>query len=187
MDAYDERLLELVDERGWQGLNIAPDAPVPGWRPDKSELTAGDRKLLDDVGRHGWHAVHVHPYADREPYWTFTVGLPATRDHPELIVFGLAEDVAHATLATAVENIEQGQRYRPGVAYDDEVLTGYPVRFVRARPHWYASFLGYAQWFHESSGDFEVLQLVWPDRDGHWPWEPSWSLSAGAQPLLGAP
>ena len=185
MDALDERLLALVEELGWQELDIAPDPPDPDWRPDRSELSDGDRKLLGDVERHGWHVVHVHPYAGRDPMWSFTVGLPLTWGHPELVVFGLHADTAHAVLGSAVEAIREGRRYAPGADHDD-VLEEHPVRFVPVRRHWYASFLGYAQWFHESDGGFDVLQLVWPDREGRWPWDPACSLPPGTQPLLGA-
>ena len=186
LDEHDERLVALAGELGWDELGIEPEAPDPAWRPDRSALSARDRQVLDDVERHGWHAVHVRPWPGRDPAWTFTVGLPASFGHPELVVFGLDAGVAGEIVATAVEAVRDGRRYRPGEV-DDDLLEGYGMRVLAARPHWYAAFLGYAQWFHESAGGFEVLQLVWPDRDGRWPWDPACALSAGTQPLLGAP
>jgi Domain of unknown function (DUF4262) len=184
LKADDEALLALVDECGWHDLDIAPRRPDPDWRPDKSELTDRDRKLLDDVAAHGWHHLHIHPERGRDPLWSFTVGLPATWQHPELVIFGLDMEVCQQLFEGIVDDVAGGRSFAAGDEADD-VLEGYPVRFVAVRPHWYSSFLGYAQWFHESDAGFPVLQLVWPDRDGRWPWDPACSLRRGTQPLLG--
>jgi hypothetical protein len=44
--------------------------------------------------------------------------------------------------------------------------------------------LGYALWFYCGMG-FPVLQVVWPDRSGHFPWDPKCVLDALIQPVLG--
>ena len=182
-DPHDARLLKLFDELGWQDLDFVPVAPDPLWRPDKSELDEVDRKVLDDVAEYGWHDLHIHPRPDDDPSWSFTIGLWSSYGHPELITFGLDHRVAHDLLTTAAQAAAEGRTYAAGEESDD-FLEGYPVRFVAVGPQWLGAFMGYAQWFHETT-DVPVLQLVWPDREGRWPWDPACSTPPGEQPVLG--
>ena len=138
--------------------------------------------MLGDVEQDGWHHLRIHP-SEGDPRWSFTIGLAATWEHPELIVFGLPYETCHDVLWTAARAIAGGARYEPGRSYD-EFLEGYPARFVEVPPHWYAAFMGYAQWFHESSTGFRVLQFVWPDARGRFPWDEGWAVPAGKQPVL---
>jgi uncharacterized protein DUF4262 len=150
--------------------------------PDKTELDATDRKLLADVDEYGWHCMHVHDEG-RLPYWTFTIGVFLTWQHPELVVFGLRDTVAHELLTGLVERVEKHETFDPGRDYDD-VLESFDCRFVRVDPQWYSAFLGYAQWFYETVDGFPVLQLVWPDRQGRYPWEQAYAITDGSQPVL---
>jgi hypothetical protein len=69
-----------------------------------------------------------------------------------------------------VERIKAGEMFSPGRDHND-VLESLDCRFVRVDQQWYSPFLGYAQWFYERGGGFPVLQLVWPDKHGRYPWE----------------
>jgi hypothetical protein len=55
---------------------------------------------------------------------------------------------------------------------------------VRVDAQWYSPFLGYAQWFYESEDGFPVLQLVWPDEQGRYPWDEGYAITDGSQPVL---
>jgi hypothetical protein len=77
--------------------------------PTSSEVSAPNpQQLRDGIAEHGWLCVHIMAEQGEAPY-SFTVGLFRTYSHPELIIFGLAPEVAHAMLSRAVENIQQGQ------------------------------------------------------------------------------
>jgi len=41
------------------------------------------------------------------------------------------------------------------------------------------------QWFNETAEQFPFLQLVWPDNQSRYPWQPECSLRPGTQLLLG--
>jgi hypothetical protein len=152
------------------------------WRPDKTRLDATDRKLLADVEEYGWHCRHIHDEG-RLPYWTFTIGVFQTWQHPELVVFGLRDTVAHDLLNQLVERVKAGETFGPGRDYDD-VLESFGCRFVRVDAQWYSPFLGYAQWFYETEDGFPVLQLVWPDEQGRYPWDEGYAITDGSQPVL---
>ena len=151
-------------------------------RPDKAKLDATDRRLLADVEKYGWHCLHVHEEAQL-PYWSFSIGVFQTWQHPEFVVFGLRDTVAHDLLNELVERVKVGESFSPGRDYDD-ILEGFDCRFVSVDPKWYAAFLGYAQWFYESEEGFPVLQLVSPDEQGRYPWEEEYAITDGSQPVL---
>jgi len=144
--------------------------------------SAGDRKLLDDIATYGWHVMNVFEAKDSPPF-SYTIGLQHSYGHPELIILGLPDNVAHPTLNIAGEAIKKGRRYLAGEV-SDEFLEGYGITFRAVPLRHYPPFLGLARWFYE--GDtFSTLQLVYPDRSGRWPWDPT--VSAGfrdAQPVL---
>jgi hypothetical protein len=152
------------------------------WRPDKTKLDATDRKVLADVEKHGWHCLHVHDEG-RLPYWSFSIGVFQTWQHPELVVFGLRDTVAHELLSHLVARVKAGEIFSGDRDYGD-VLEGFACRFMDVDPEWYGTFLGYAQWFYETEHGFPVLQLVWPDKQGRYPWEDGYAITHGSQPVL---
>lgn len=45
----------------------------------------------------------------------------------------------------------------------------------------YREYLGYARWFYDGDG-FDVLQIVWPDKQASFPGEPNCTLEENVQP-----
>ena len=130
------------------------------------------QKVFDDVAKFGWHVVAIVPSkGESGPEFAFTVGLYQTYQHPELVVFGLPMKVAHGIFTTCVERIEAGQAFADGQVRSD-VLNGYDATFLAVQQSFYPDYLGSAIGFYEGT-HFPVLQLVWPDRGNHFPWEPT--------------
>jgi hypothetical protein len=138
-----------------------PDDPVP--------TSASDQRVVDDVRKFGWHVVIIREQ-EGTPGWAFTVGMAKTFGAPEFIVVGLKQRVAHAVLNEIAERIRQGQKFETGVIVEGllEAATC-TIRPVAAK--WFKRFVGYAQWFNRDR-PFEVRQVIWPDHEGHFPWEP---------------
>ncbi|MBM4063197.1 MAG: DUF4262 domain-containing protein, partial [Planctomycetes bacterium] len=53
----------------------------------------------------------------------------------------------------------------------DGLLQGYPVRFFAVPDAARRSLLEVASWAYQDEA-FPAVQLVWPDKQGRWPWEP---------------
>jgi hypothetical protein len=128
----------------------------------------GDRTLLADVENHGWHVVNV-AQDDATPGWCFTVGLQHTYGHPEVVIFGLPPDTAHALLNIAGEAVKSGRAFETDVGYDD-FIEGFDCIFRPVHGTWHKSFMGYACWFYRGAG-FNAHQLFWPNRHGALPWQ----------------
>src|SRR5215208_2924013 len=56
-----------------------------------------DEKLVADVKEYGWHVVKILE-KDETPGWAFSVGLYKNFNHPEIVVFGLNDEVAHSLI-----------------------------------------------------------------------------------------
>jgi len=142
------------------------------------------KRICDDVAKFGWHVVFVAPSSgEAGAEFAFTVGLFQTYQHPELIVFGLPLKVAHGVLGTCVQRIEEGLLFEDGQVRSD-VLNRYNAAFLSVGQSFYSEYLGSAIGFYETT-DFPVLQLVWPDRNNHFPWEPECEPEfVRSQPIL---
>ncbi len=158
----------------------------PRWPPRPGEpLDDADLRVLADVADEGWHT-RVVPADAEGPGHAFTVGLLRTFDHPELIAVGLPPPELPRTVNRLAERIRRGERFGEGDRADD-VLEGRPVAFRRVAQRHVHAWLGDAVWYH-GSARFPVLQAVWPDEAGRFPWEPWFDRRLRErQPILAAP
>jgi hypothetical protein len=144
-----------------------------------------DQRVLDDISRCGWHAISIPPDSS-EPGFVYSVGLWQSLAHPELIVVGLQPKVAHQVINLAVEARKRGEPYdvrMPAL----NLLADVACEFVKVAQTHYRQYVGYCRWYYEGNG-FELYQIVWPSREGIFPWDRSASASfVRAQPILGSP
>jgi uncharacterized protein DUF4262 len=149
---------------------------------DDDGFDACDKKVLDDIEKHGWHVVKVLAEAEF-PAFAYSIGLYHSFGHPEVIVIGLNLDVAHCLINEVGEWARAGKRIKFDNPYGG-LLEGFDCVFRPMNQRHNEQYLGYARWFYRSD-DFPVVQCVWPDKQGHWPWEPSFNPSwRPMQPLL---
>jgi hypothetical protein len=145
-----------------------------------------DRKLLSDVERYGWHVVHI--LADESgPCYSFSVGLYLKFAHPEILVMGLSQPIAHELINNIGSHLTKGRVFRPR-EYADDLIQGFKCSFVPIAIGYYREYLGYGGWFYRSLKEpFPALQLVWPDKQGHFPWNVDYDARFfELQKLLGA-
>ncbi len=138
----------------------------------KSELpfpeNDGDRTMLANIVRVGWAVLGI-PGDEEGPGYGFSIGLYRTFGHPEIILIGLPWETTHRFINSIGSAIEAGMRYEAGKQYDD-VAEGFLSAFALMDVRHYKAYIGTAGWFYQG-WNFPVLQLVWPDRDGVFPWE----------------
>lgn len=130
-------------------------------------MTPAELRVLADIDENGVHIVHV-PESDDGPEYSYTVGMPYSFEAPELIVFGLPAEIARDLLDAIVDEAADGTAF-VAEAQREGLLHGYPVRFFDVPGELAAKYLGVAQWAHEGAA-FACLQVVWPDKQGRWPW-----------------
>jgi hypothetical protein len=164
-------------------MNTSAKAPLPGFQLPKAD-SEYDEKVLADIKKIGWHHVHVRA-EDGEPSFAYSLGFYANFGQPEIIVFGLPPQIAQQLLNIAAIRFAGAktayETYKP---YDD-IAEGMRIAFIPVDRRHYREYLGYAGWFYASiKADFPALQMVWPDKQGRFPWEPNYDQSFSRLQLL---
>lgn len=160
------------------GMGLQPAQPGCGCRLCRPEPTTdpGDAKCIDNVLRFGWHVTLVHAGdGDEVPSFAYTVGLPHRGGHPELVVSGLKMPLMHSLLNGVAERVLSGDRVQPGDLVEG-ALRGVPLLVEGLSDEGLRQTVTWSGWFHRRA--VPAVQLVWPDVDGLFAWQP------GASPLL---
>lgn len=155
-------------------VNVRGDGPArmierPSMRSPAEDQSPERRQLLADVAEAGIHVVHVDE-SENEPGWSYTVGMWHSFEQPEVIVIGLDTEVATAVLDAVADDAAEGGSFAAGTRHDD-LLHGYPVTMRSVPAAQRDRRLGEAAWAYEGA-DFPCVQLVYPDKQGRWPWQP---------------
>ena len=131
-------------------------------------LAARDLNMAWHIEEHGWSVVVVAEELE-VPGWAYSVGMWHTMRAPEVCMFGLRGRDMHTWVNAAGQQVRAGQPLRA----DEErlgVLDGFPVVVRPVHPSWHDEILGLACDFYR--GPVPAMQLVWPDRQGLFPWQP---------------
>lgn len=169
---------------------MSPFADVPLPAAD----TPAERKVVADIEKYGWHCVQVadehHPHHAAEnaalpPHeiydaaFSYTVGVWRTFRRTELILVGRWAH-AHRYLHVLVEMLREGHSFSSGDR-TNQVLEGYEIAFGSVTASRRLELLTWADWANRRE-PFDALQVILPDRAGHWPTQPDYS--SFPQPLL---
>jgi hypothetical protein len=126
------------------------------------ETRAGER-------RRGWDVVTV---AERDgvPAHSYTTGL-ARRGLPEFILFGFSPGLAGPVLADLAQRALDGERFGANLPVED-ALPGMPAMLLDVPEVEARHYLPAA---HASAPKaLRALQVVWPDGDDRYPWQPGY-------------
>jgi hypothetical protein len=118
--------------------------------------------------KHGWFVMKVME-GEGSPAFAYSFGLFEEFGHPEIIVFGLDLALMHRLINDIGDRARNGNLYTDGTITDD-LLNGFPCAFRRVNPLRYKETCCWAAWFY-ANAEFPVLQLIWPDKSGRFPWE----------------
>ncbi|MBA2396171.1 MAG: DUF4262 domain-containing protein [Ktedonobacteraceae bacterium] len=161
-------------------------------------MTTLQREIREGIALQGFAIRHVST-SNTEPEFTYTVGLhlPGS-SRPELFMSGLSREIrvqwmlhlgfliqgpppekarkqmtnVQGVSAEASAYPEGGRVFQPGVRYLDLTGNGLPTCLGEVDQHYYEDYFGQALVFHSPSA-FPVLQIVWPDTRGRFPFEAS--------------
>jgi len=114
-----------------------------------------ERKTHADIKEFGWHVLLI-PEDEQGPAFAYSVGLQKTFNHPEILVLGLDTN-----------RVKAGTRFLSGQRYQD-ILEGYDCLFAKVEEKYYRDYFGQAIDFYKGR-DFQVLQCIWPDKNGWFP------------------
>jgi hypothetical protein len=125
-------------------------------------------KILLDIKHHGWHRMGVYGEEDR-PSWVYTIGLHHTYGHPEIVVFGFDLQLLMGIAGTIGNLVKEGRRFEAGTESPD-IIERFNCSFVPVDRRWYERFFGRGIDYYGGES-FPVLQCVYPDARGLYPWQ----------------
>jgi uncharacterized protein DUF4262 len=135
--------------------------------PDES-LDVHEKKFVANIREHGWFRTNV--LADgANAGFSYTTGFWLTLGFPDIIVFSLPSETAHAVFWDIFRDVRAGKT--PPVGQPADLFANMEGFLFPVGLHHYAEHLGWSRWFY-GSDDFPCLQLVWPDTKGVFPWQP---------------
>jgi hypothetical protein len=138
----------------------------------------------------GWAIEPVAPRTDTDPPvpgYAYSIGFPEAFGFPEVTVFGLTPVAARGLLGLVADLLRDGTEIPIG----DELLglLDNDLRCVFAPidlAEWGSLFATATAW--RKGGEYQMVQLIWPDRNGFLPYESGFDRRvATAQPVIGVP
>lgn len=133
--------------------------------------TPKKRSPGENLAEYGWHVAQVFSEDNSYPPFAYTIGLEAKFDHPEVVIFGLNNDLdfMHRVLNGIGSRVEKGEHFLHG-SMKKGILPGYTCAFARFPKSAYEDHLGRA--IDHYDGKFRCVQCIWPDPKKKLPWDP---------------
>jgi hypothetical protein len=136
----------------------------------------------------GWALEPVAARPDLDPPqagYAYTIGFPAAFGFPEVIVFGLTPVAASGLLDLVADLLGGGTEIPCGIAltglFDNDLRCVFAPVDV---DEWSHLVMTAASWYR--GAPFEMVQLLWPDRNGFLPTEAGFDRRMiTAQPVVG--
>ena len=147
-----------------------------------SALDEHEQNFVADVREHGWFRTAVSG-DNTSPIFSFTTGFWLNADHPELLLFSMKGETAHDIFWDLYRDAKADRPLIIGARTPD-VFSNAPAYAFPVAKRFYAEYLGWSRWFY-GNDNFPCLQIVWPDREGTFPWETGFDPAfADSQPDL---
>lgn len=141
-------------------------------------------RMKAKIAQNGWTAQGILAN-ENQPGWTYTIGLDQSRSHPDLLIVGLDQKVAYYVLDVLAQRVMAGERFEPGQSLSGLLAGDYELVVIEVDDVTEGDIFNMATFFYEG-WNFTALQLVWPDMDGNYPWEPGYERGYH-QCLVGQP
>ncbi len=139
---------------------------------DPSLLDMQEKAFVARIRQHGWTAMAIGWDKDG-PCFDYTTGFWLNLGFPEIIVFGLPASTGNAVFWHMYKTLKSGKTFAVREPLDtifvDVPGMLLPVAEEESRKH-----LTWTGWFYSRKNPFPCLQLVWPDGDGNFPWNPGY-------------
>ena len=141
------------------------------------------KAIKENIETFGCHLALLEPDNYLSGF-AYTIGIYEKFNHPEIICFGLNNNVMGAMLNHACNLIKEGEIFETNKLYDG-FLKDYKIQFIEVKKEFYADYVGYAGWYYENSFDFPLLQIIWSDKQEKYPWDSDFNSDwKFKQPLL---
>jgi len=117
------------------------------------------------------------------PSFAYSIGLTKSFNHPEIICFGLPNNLAHKIINDVADIVKNGEIIESGKIYS-EIFKDSRATFLEVDKKNIPDYFGAGLNYYENK-EFKALQLIWTDRNDKFPWEENFEEEfLYKQPLL---
>lgn len=138
-------------------------------------------KIAENIKKHGWQFQYVFDENESLPSFAYSIGFEESFSHPEIMIFGLSKDVMHSLLSNLVTDIKSGIFFLPNEKVKGVLNGNFEVMFKKMKPEFLSEYAGTARDYYQKP--FEVLVMLWPDKNNVLPFEQSCQLTVQAEAL----
>ena len=135
-----------------------------------------NKSLHETISQYGWTSVSM-PEGRKQPPWSYSIGLFETYKVPEVVVMGKERALMSAMLTNIHEAVKTGQTLSDGLELSNVWIDNNCVFRTVEQKH-YTKYLPWAVDYYGHQ-DFPVLQLIWPDPFGYFPWQEGFDTRLG--------
>ncbi|WP_276380059.1 DUF4262 domain-containing protein [Flavobacterium sp. H4147] len=140
------------------------------------------KKTRNNIDKYGLQIIVIEA-TDYLPSFAYSIGLWEKYNHPEIICFGLSNNLLHTLINDVAEMIKENESIITEKNYLN-IFKDSKAEFINVHPDNIADYFGIAINFYKSD-DFPALQLIWTDRNDNFPWEENFEEEfLYKQPLL---
>jgi hypothetical protein len=131
----------------------------------KDELLVQTKTNID---KFGLQVIMVNG-SDYSPSFVYSIGLFETYNQPEIICFGLPQELGHEIINDIAELIKKGDTIKTNTNYDS-IFKDSRAGFLSVDDRNIGDYFGEALNYYDKI-KFPAVQLVWTDRNDKFPWE----------------
>ena len=140
--------------------------------------------MQENINLYGLQVQHVLE-DEAGPAFSYSVGLFKSYGHPEIIMVGLKQQLAHTLINNMAHDIKEGKVFAP-LTFAEDILDDFDCFIVEVDKVNYDNYVGQAQNYY-GNDDFPLIQCIYPTVKGIYPWEDEWPEGIkDLQPILGA-
>ena len=121
---------------------------------DRNDLLKETKQNIDKFGLQ----VIMVSSTNYSPSFAYSIGLWKTHNHPEIICFGLPDDLGHAVINDVAEIIKRDGRIQTGEDYTD-IFKDSRATFFQVDKRNVQDYFGVALEYYRG-GQFEAIQLI---------------------------
>lgn len=153
---------------------------------EKEHNCIGKDDLLEqtktNIAKYGLQVIMVNG-TDYSPSFAYSIGLFETYKQPEIICFGLPNQLVHEIINDVADLMKNGESIKTYTNYNN-IFKNSRAEFLPVDNANIDDYLGAALNYYDST-KFPAVQLVWSDRNDNFPWEDNFEEEfRHDQPLL---
>lgn len=126
------------------------------------EKSMSKEEIQRNIQEYGWHFLFVFDPNGEHQDFSYSIGLEESFGHPEIIIFGIKRESAHAIISDIVEDIKSGIAMEPNKKLGNVIGGNFEVMFKPVTATAYKEYLGTAVDYYGKP--FRAQVMFWPDK-----------------------